>query len=439
MSKASLIDSIEIPTSFTDVLYLTNQEQIPSALKKLLKEKKLSWFVLPIDAIPRILHKLELIGTVMIEAEDINHLQQQKLGRIIETLEMENIGVILLNSRIDLPVDSFSLPVSRGGFSLTGSTDPSASIDEIWTRISVNLAYRKKKNFGIVVKPAGPPKQVRRAYINKLEDQFNNTRILVDNLSEQLRLAGLVQRDFLPGQLPNTERIKWAATYMPAEWVSGDIYDIVHVDEDNIGFYVADAVGHSMPAALLTIFIKQAVIMKKTVGTELQTISPADVVKNLNLKLVEQKLSGYQFATCCYCLLNTKTLQLTYARAGHPYPILIRPGQEPKQLETRGSLLGIFEQGQYLQQIVQLQPGDKILVYSDGAEPFIGGYEGIRTYPPGPFGYEDLQGFQYMPEFYDIKDLALTEMFDELNALFKSKEINPSEFDDITAVGFEIQ
>ena len=72
-------------------------------------------------------------------------------------------------------------------------------------------------------------------------------------------------------------------------------------------------------------------------------ISPAEVVRNLNQKMTSQKLSGHQFVTCCYCLLNLKTRQLTFARAGHPYPILLRQGQPPQQLEARGALLGIFE------------------------------------------------------------------------------------------------
>ncbi|GAI61367.1 unnamed protein product, partial [marine sediment metagenome] len=70
-----------------------------------------------------------------------------------------------------------------------------------------------------------------------------------------------------------------------------------------------------------------------------------------------------------------KTLQLTFARAGHPYPILIRPRKAPEQLEIQGSLLGVFGQSEYTQQTIQLQPGDKLLLYSDGAEPFIGSFD----------------------------------------------------------------
>ncbi|MCJ7730115.1 MAG: SpoIIE family protein phosphatase, partial [Sedimentisphaerales bacterium] len=82
----------------------------------------------------------------------------------------------------------------------------------------------------------------------------------MSSLTEQLRLAGQVQRDFLPSYLPDNDRLRWAAIFLPAECVSGDIYDVARLDEQHIGFYIADVVGHGMPAALLTIFIKQALV-----------------------------------------------------------------------------------------------------------------------------------------------------------------------------------
>jgi sigma-B regulation protein RsbU (phosphoserine phosphatase) len=300
----------------------------------------------------------------------------------------------------------------------------SVSIDELWVRISVNLAYRKKTS-GIAVKPAVPPKQVQKIYKNKLAEQLCMAGALVDNLAEQLRLAGLVQQDFLPTQLPSGDEVRWATAFLPAEWVSGDIYDVVRIDEQHIGFYVADVVGHGMPAALLTIFLKQALIMRETIENNYHIFSPVEVMKNLNVRMAAQKLSGYQFATCCYCLLNIKTLQLTYARAGHPYPILIRPKKPPHQLEVRGSLLGIFGQAEYIQETIQLQPGDKFLLYSDGAEPFIG-------------NFNDQSGFSFSEKFYGIKDLPLVEMMDKFNTLAQNQEIDPSEVDDVTAVALEV-
>jgi sigma-B regulation protein RsbU (phosphoserine phosphatase) len=423
MEKAELLSAIELPKSFTDVIYLTNLGQMPSEIKRLLKQRKLSFSVLPIDGFSQIRERLDLIGTVIIDAEDADTSQQQKLGQIIEALEMESIGVILLTSRVEKPIKSFSLTPTKTSFSMA-STMESVSIDELWVRISVNLAYRKKTS-GIAVKPAVPPKQVQRIYKNKLAEQLCMAGALVDNLAEQLRLAGLVQQDFLPTQLPSGDEVRWATAFLPAEWVSGDIYDVVRIDEQHIGFYVADVVGHGMPAALLTIFLKQALIMRETIENNYHIFSPVEVMKNLNVRMAAQKLSGYQFATCCYCLLNIKTLQLTYARAGHPYPILIRPKKPPHQLEVRGSLLGIFGQAEYIQETVQLQPGDKFLLYSDGAEPFIG-------------NFNDQNGFSFSEKFYGIKDLPLVEMIDKFNTLAQNQEIDPSEVDDVTAVALEV-
>jgi len=423
MEKAELLSTIELPKSFTDVLYLTNLGQMPAEIKRLLKQRKLSSSILPIEGFSQIRERLDLIGTVIIDAEDMDTSQEQKLSRIIEALEMESIGVILLTSRVETRVKSFSLTPAKTSFSMA-STMESVSIDELWVRISVNLAYRKKSS-GLAVKPAVPPKQVQRIFKNKLAEQLCMTGALVDNLAEQLRLAGLVQQDFLPTQLPNSDEVRWATAFLPAEWVSGDIYDVVRIDEQHVGFYVADVVGHGMPAALLTIFLKQALVMRETIESNYHIFSPAEVMKNLNVRMASQKLSGYQFATCCYCLLNIKTLQLTYARAGHPYPILIRPKEQPQQLEIRGSLLGIFGQAEYTQETIQLQPGDKFLLYSDGAEPFI-----------GDFG--DQSGFNFSEKFYKIKDLPITGMMDEFNTLAQNQEIDPSEVDDVTAVAFEV-
>ena len=423
MEKVKLLTAVDLKKGFIDVLYLTNQSQMPFEIKRLFKRRKLSYHTLPIDKFSKVRDRLDLIGTVIIDTKDSDSSQQQQLARTIESLEMENIGMILLTDRPEMPVKSFSISPSKTSFSMINAME-SVSIDELWAKVSANLAYRKKSS-GITTKPLVPRKHVLRIHRNKLAEQLSMTKTLADNLAEQLRLAGLVQQDFLPTQLPSTDEVQWATVFLPAEWVSGDIYDIVRIDEQHIGFYVADVVGHGMPAALLTIFLKQALLMRETYESNYRIFPPSEIIKNLNMRMAAQKLSGYQFATCCYCLLNIKTLQITFARAGHPYPILIRGGQQLEQLEIRGSLLGVFEQAEYTQQTVQLQPGDKLLLYSDGAEPFIG-------------KFDDKTGFGFSEQFYEIKDSSVVEMMDRLNTIAHNQKIEPSEVDDITIVGLEI-
>jgi sigma-B regulation protein RsbU (phosphoserine phosphatase) len=422
MFQSGLLSNTKALKSFKDVLYLTNRWHMPPEIKHLLKQKKLSSVLVSIDKFSNVSQQLELIGTVIIDVASLESSQHRQLARIVEMIEMKNLSVIILDNPSEVPVKSFFLANSVNSFSLASSAK-SFSIDELWARISINLAYRKKQSDN-TVGPASLPTSPKN-YSNKLAGQLNMVSSLVNSLGEQLSLAGMVQRDFLPSKLPDTEEVKWATSFLPAEWVSGDIYDVAKIDEQHIGFYIADAVGHSMPAALLTIFLKQALVMRHTIDNNYRILSPAEVMRNLNVKMAAQKLSGYQFATCCYCLLNTKTLQLTYARAGHPYPILIRPGEPLQQLEVRGSLLGIFEQAEYSQQTIQLRPGDKLMLYSDGAEPFLG-------------CFDEETGFAFNEAFTKTTTMPVTEMLNQFSNIAKNQKISESEFDDVTAVALEV-
>lgn len=410
---------------FIDVVYLSDKPHMPAEIRRLFRQKKLTFLMLHLDHYNDIRSRIDRIGTVLVDAEGLDTTQDQRLGRVLEALERDNVGIVLLTQRVKKPIRSFSLISSETSFSMAKSVD-AISMDDLWSSISVNLAQRKHQNSGIATKPPGPTSLAERLWDKQPADPSEMHESFVDNVKEQLRLAGLLQRDFLPAQLPNSDDLQWVVTFLPAEWVSGDIYDVARIDEQHIGFYIADAVGHSMPAALLTMFIKQALVMRQTVDKNYRIFSPAEVVKNLNVKMAGQKLSGYQFATCCYCLLNVKTRQLTFARAGHPYPILLRQGEAPIQLQARGSLLGIFETADFVQETVQLQAGDRLLLYSDGAETLVG-------------RLHDKDGFQCTDEFLAMKDKPIAEIVDRLTELARNREIDPKEVDDLTLVGLEIR
>jgi sigma-B regulation protein RsbU (phosphoserine phosphatase) len=268
------------------------------------------------------------------------------------------------------------------------------------------------------------PMQVRQNGI-EIPKNFVDTEAFASTMFEQLKLAGQVQRDFLPKYFPDSQTIKWAVSFIPAEVVSGDIYDIARLDEKHIGFYVADVVGHGMPAALLTIFLKHAIVTRQTLGNSYKIYSPQEVLESLNTRMVELKLSGSQFISCCYCLLNVETLTLTISRAGHPYPILVRVG-DPQRLQSEGPLLGIFDDAVFEQQSFQLQPGDKLLVYSDGAEHIIGHFE------------QD-DRFIFEPDFSSIINEPVERLNELFTSLIQNRSVNAAEVDDITAVWLEIK
>jgi len=259
----------------------------------------------------------------------------------------------------------------------------------------------------------------------EIPKNFTDSQDFANIMAEQLRMAGAVQRDFLPRSLPNTPRFRWSVTFLPAEVVSGDFYDVARLDERHIGFYIADVVGHGIPAALLTMFLKQAIVMRETTGNSYHIFTPQQVLSNLNCKMNEQQLTGSQFVTCCYFLFNIESLELTFARGGHPYPILIRKGENLQQLQIPGPLIGVFENARFPQQNLKLRAGDKILLYSDGAEHIIG-------------GQKDNQGFVFNEEFCSIKDLPINKLNERFNLFVQNQQTNAFEADDITMIGLEI-
>jgi hypothetical protein len=425
MGKTQLKDGSKALDSFTHVVYLSDKRDLPSELKRLFRHKSLSCCVLPYDQYHLIRRRADLVGTVLVDAEGMDISRDQRLARILESLERDNLGIIVLTQRIQDPAAGLSLASSTGGAAPAG-TGTAIALDDLWAHISVHLSDRQGQNAGIASKSAVSVSTMDRFWKAGANDAAPPQGALVDSLKEQLRLAGLVQRDFLPARLPNSDEVQWAVTFLPAEWVSGDIYDVARLDEQHIGFYVADAVGHSMPAALLTMFLKQALVMRQTLENDYRIFGPAEVMQNLNLKMTGQKLSGYQFATCCYCLLNTKTRQLTFARAGHPYPVLLRAGQPPRQLETRGSLLGIFDNAEFVQDTIPLQAGDRLLLYSDGVEPLIG-------------SLRDKTGFQFTAEFLALQNASISDIVDRLTELAGRREMDPGDVDDQTIVGLQIR
>ena len=396
MAQIKNLTEKKTTTTSVDVLFVTNQLRLPSQIQELLSRKGLSWGRVDIDGFAELVSDLETIGTVIADTTEISEQQRPIFCRTIEKLERRNVGAILFNNQIDFPFRNFKLATFL----------ESLSIDEIWGRIETNLAYRK----GVSI----PSVHVQ-----------GETEEITEDRAEQLKMAGQVQRNFLPDNLPNSDRIHWATVFVPADWVSGDIYDVTRLDEHHIGFYIADAVGHSMPAALLTMFVKHTLVMRETRGNDYQIFTPAEVIGNLNNRMVQQNLAGCLFATCCYCLLNIDTLKLTFARAGHPYPVLIREGQEPLQLESRGGLLGVFAESEFEEKSIQLQKGDKLFVYSDGCEAIIG-------------DTDEKGKFIFSKEFVSIAEADVEDMVGRFDELVRAYRPAPGENDDITVVALQI-
>ena len=187
-------------------------------------------------------------------------------------------------------------------------------------------------------------------------------------LDEELRLASRLQRDFLPKTFPEIGPVRFDVLFRPAGYVSGDIYDVCRLDETHVGFYIADAVGHGIPAALLTMFLKRALVTKEIFPGGYRLLPPSEAMAQLNQSFVEQGLAYTTFATALYGSIDTTSLQCTFARGGHPPPILLSADGELRCLHADGGLLGIFPNDSYTDCTTQLRPGDRLIIYTDGVE-----------------------------------------------------------------------
>lgn len=232
------------------------------------------------------------------------------------------------------------------------------SADELWGRISTIQHYR----------PLLQRMEEQVVGMQRLGKKLNEQFVEVD---QELRLASRLQRDFLPKQLPAINDVRFHVLYRPATWVCGDVYDIQRLDETSIAFYLADAVGHGVAAGLLTMFIKQAITGKHIYEDGYVIVPPSDVLERLNSQLADQQLPNCQFVTACYGTIDLEEHVITLARGGHPHPIHVGADGTCEEVRTVGGLLGIFHGETFPSTSVALQPGEKLIVYSDGLEDLI--------------------------------------------------------------------
>lgn len=189
-----------------------------------------------------------------------------------------------------------------------------------------------------------------------------------DRLDEELRLARRLQMDFLPRRMPEVGRTRFAARLYPAGWVAGDFYDVFRLDERHVGFYIADAIGHGVPAALLTIFVKHSLQTKRIGQRSYELIPPNEALAQLNRDLISADLHQSPFISMIYAIADTESGNLVYSRAGHPRPLLLAGQEPPEELPGEGPLLGVFDQAVYELAERRFEPGQRLLLYTDGVE-----------------------------------------------------------------------
>ena len=257
----------------------------------------------------------------------------------------------------------------------------------------------------------------------------------MSRIHDELSMAATIQRETLPKRLPSRPGIECGVIFRPAAYVSGDIYDIAEIDERRIGFFIADAVGHGVPAALLTMVISRTLgIRAASVGA---FTSPRETIARLNDEMVRMQQGKARFATAVFGTLDTTSLTLTLTSAGHPPPLLIRRGLI-EELPVEGPLLGVFENEPFEQRTFALEPGDTLLLYSDGFETAFPD-EDADVWKPNQGSRRYLDYLRRLSWPSLDSDLKLEQTFDELATYLDNNAGSLHQVDDVTAVAISLQ
>lgn len=271
--------------------------------------------------------------------------------------------------------------------------------------------------------------------VQMLQIQHRGLCEQIDKIDQELRLAAQMQREFLPTRLPQLHGVEFAALFRPATYVSGDIYDIVPLDGRHVAFFMADAVGHGVPAAMMTVFIAQCLrtmaLNWPATGRAAAEL-PGAALAELNQQMIRQQSSKVRTATACFGLIDcrpsaSQARQVWFARAGHPCAIVLRPDHESAMIEPDGSLLGVFEDGQFEAQPIALEPGDRLLVHSDGFE------IAFRGLPHAANG-ERLANPDYAREFAPLIEGPVDRALERLASTLDQQVGSLNQLDDLTAI-----
>ncbi len=193
-----------------------------------------------------------------------------------------------------------------------------------------------------------------------LAGTMKNLKAAQQNIREELRLARLIQQSILPKNAPSVSGLKIALTYHPITDVGGDIYDFISFSPTRIGVFVGDASGHGLAAAFV------ATISKMSLYNHSKSEMPVcDLLSCINNDLLNNIHTGH-YLTCFWGIFDLEKNTLTFSRAGHPIPVLIKKDGSIVPLKTAGTFIGLISDTQFEHQTIHFEKGDRFYIFTDG-------------------------------------------------------------------------
>lgn len=193
---------------------------------------------------------------------------------------------------------------------------------------------------------------------------LENSRLLEEErekqrLEQELDIARIIQRDLLPNRLPSDGWFRAAGSSIPSRSVGGDYFDVRHVTDDCYASVIADVSGKGVSSALLAALLQGAFLLASEGPVQVE-----QVMGRVN-HFINDRTRGEKYATVFYCTVERNGM-LRWSNAGHPKPIVVRSNGDISRLQATGMPLGMLAIATYEVETMQLQPGDKVVIYSDG-------------------------------------------------------------------------
>jgi phosphoserine phosphatase RsbU/P len=178
-------------------------------------------------------------------------------------------------------------------------------------------------------------------------------------VNRELDMARQIQIALLPREPPQLRHVELAVRYLPMAAVAGDLYDFAVLGPERVGVLIADVSGHGIPAALVASMVKVAFSSQSAYADD-----PAIVLSGMN-----RVLCGHlerSFVTAIYAVIDADRRTIRYANAGHPPFLIGRAGLRVDSADEHGWMLGVFPEATYVNGHVEAEPGDRVLLFTDG-------------------------------------------------------------------------
>ena len=186
----------------------------------------------------------------------------------------------------------------------------------------------------------------------------------LDAIEHELKVAHGIQQSMLPRTFPpfpERREFEIYAEMEPARSVGGDFFDFFLIDTHRFGFVIGDVSGKGVPSALFMVAARTLLR-----ATAMQGASCAECIRYVNNVLAGES-DGMMFVTLIYGILDTHTGQVDYCNAGHNHPYMFSARGEPRKLSDGGGVIaGLYEGAKYESGSLRLEPGDGVLLYTDG-------------------------------------------------------------------------